>query len=300
MEVQGSGDYSRFSENEYVYSLGLSVAAHLAILLLVWSSPWFMPQKEVPVPVFTISLLSMEGMGGGSGGEGGGGPAQTSVLEKPPAPPQSEPEPPEEKLAVPEPPEVVETPRPARMVVRKKEKPVPKPKPKPMVEQPQRERRPVGEETQPAAVPAVDNSPPAGPPGAVAEGSGFGVAEAGRGGGGSGPGTGGGSGGGAGQGVVNTAFGAADGPRFISKIAPKYPRLAREGGKEGTVLLCLTIDERGRLLNVAVTKGAGFGFDEAALEAVRNASFKPAMKNGVPMMCKAQLPVHFVLKNSRN
>ena len=64
--------------------------------------------------------------------------------------------------------------------------------------------------------------------------------------------------------------------------------------------MCLTIDERGRLLNVAVTKGAGFGFDEAALEAVRNASFKPAMKNGVPMMCKAQLPVHFVLKNSRN
>ncbi|MGD9504686.1 MAG: energy transducer TonB [Syntrophobacteraceae bacterium] len=100
------------------------------------------------------------------------------------------------------------------------------------------------------------------------------------------------------QGPVETAFGAGNGPRFIDKALPRYPRLARENGKEGTVLLRLTIDERGRLTDVEVVKGAGFGLDEAAVQAVRNSTFGPAVRDGKPVKCRASLPIRFVLKSS--
>jgi protein TonB len=102
------------------------------------------------------------------------------------------------------------------------------------------------------------------------------------------------------QGPVDSSFGSSDGPRFQTKALPKYPRLARELGKEGTVLLRLTIDERGRLMNVEVVKPAGSGFDEEAVQAVKSSTFSPAKKGGKPVMCRAHLPIRFVLRSSGN
>lgn len=109
-----------------------------------------------------------------------------------------------------------------------------------------------------------------------------------------------GTGGKASQGPIDSSFGSSDGPRFVTKALPKYPRLARELAKEGTVLLLLTIDERGRLLNVEVMKSAGSGFDEEAVQAVKNSTFSPARRAGKPVMCRAHLPVRFVLRSSEN
>jgi protein TonB len=67
-------------------------------------------------------------------------------------------------------------------------------------------------------------------------------------------------------------------------------------GKEGTVLLRLTIDERGRLIEAGVAKGAGFGFDEQALRAARESTFRPARRDGRPIMCRAILPIQFILE----
>ncbi|NLI32995.1 MAG: energy transducer TonB [Deltaproteobacteria bacterium] len=104
----------------------------------------------------------------------------------------------------------------------------------------------------------------------------------------------------AGHGPIDTPFGSRDGPRFMKKAIPRYPRLARELGKEGTVLLQLVIDERGRILDVQVLKQAGSGFDEEALRAVRDSTFSPAKRNGRPVMCKARLPIQFVLRDAHN
>jgi periplasmic protein TonB len=101
-------------------------------------------------------------------------------------------------------------------------------------------------------------------------------------------------------GPVDSSFGSGDGPRFLSKALPKYPRLARELGKEGTVLLRLTIDERGCLLDVQVVKQAGTGFDEEAVLAVRSSKFSPAKRGGKPVACRAHLPIRFVLRSSEN
>lgn len=94
-----------------------------------------------------------------------------------------------------------------------------------------------------------------------------------------------------------TAFGAVDGPGFLQAPVPLYPRIAQRRGIEGEVLLELTLGADGRLLDVSIVKNAGHGFDEAAVDAVRRARFRPAMHNGRPEACTVLLPVHFRLRN---
>lgn len=99
-------------------------------------------------------------------------------------------------------------------------------------------------------------------------------------------------------GSMDSAFGAVNGPRFANQVRPKYPSVARQLGKEGTVLLRLTIDERGRLVEVEVLAKAGAGFEEEAIRAVKESTYLPARANGQPVKSRAVLPIRFVLKNS--
>lgn len=69
-------------------------------------------------------------------------------------------------------------------------------------------------------------------------------------------------------------------------------------GREGTVVLHVTIDENGQPVLVEVVKSAGYGFDEEAVKAVKNSRFVPARKESKPIVCKAVLPIRFVLKDS--
>ncbi len=93
-------------------------------------------------------------------------------------------------------------------------------------------------------------------------------------------------------------FGTSGAPTFLKRVLPRYPRLAREMGREGTVVLALAIDAEGRLAEVEVLESAGSDFDEEALRAVRASSFRPAQRDGRPVACRAILPVKFVLKGS--
>lgn len=77
---------------------------------------------------------------------------------------------------------------------------------------------------------------------------------------------------------------------------PAYPVLARRLGREGKVVLRLTIDEYGTLKGVEVLEDPGYGFSAAAAEAARKSRFAPARVNGRPIAVKALLPVRFVLK----
>lgn len=96
--------------------------------------------------------------------------------------------------------------------------------------------------------------------------------------------------------LEDVEFGSANGPRFLHREMPAYPIIARRLGKEGQVKLRLTIDEEGRLLNIEVIEGAGYGFTEAAVEAVKKSTFMPAMQDGKPVMSKALLQVKFILR----
>jgi protein TonB len=102
----------------------------------------------------------------------------------------------------------------------------------------------------------------------------------------------------AGYGVGPAAFGGSGGPGFLRRVLPRYPRLAREMGREGTVVLSLTIDANGILQDAEVMESAGFGFDEEALRALQASSFKAAVRNGKPVASRALLPVRFMLRGS--
>jgi TonB family protein len=99
-----------------------------------------------------------------------------------------------------------------------------------------------------------------------------------------------------GQGASQTVhFGSSTGPSFLRREIPEYPFIAKNMNKEGKVLLKLTIDEKGKLLNVEVVEAADFGFTEAALEAVRKSTYRPAVRAGRAIFSKALLPVRFRL-----
>ena len=92
------------------------------------------------------------------------------------------------------------------------------------------------------------------------------------------------------------AFGKSNGPRFLKKASVSYPAFARRIGKESKVLLRLTIDEKGKLDDVEVVSKGGFGFDNAAVEAVKQSTFLPAERNGKTVKSKAMLTVSFELR----
>ena len=64
--------------------------------------------------------------------------------------------------------------------------------------------------------------------------------------------------------------------------------------KAATVDIKVLVDENGRVIDAQRAGAkAGFGFDEAALEAARRAQFKPAMKDGVRVKMWYTLRVAF-------
>lgn len=101
-----------------------------------------------------------------------------------------------------------------------------------------------------------------------------------------------------GSGLSEMGFGSPNGPRFLHVAAPAYPTLAKRLAKEGTVLLRVTIDKRGRPIEVEVLRKAGFGMDDAAVRAVEQSRFIPARRDGKSIACKALIPIKFVLETS--
>lgn len=96
--------------------------------------------------------------------------------------------------------------------------------------------------------------------------------------------------------VIETEFGSSGAPAFLKRQMPVYPMMAKKLGKQGKVVLRLLINEKGRLLDVEVVEPAGYGFTEAAVEAVKMSIFSPAREKGASVASKALLTIRFVLK----
>jgi protein TonB len=72
-------------------------------------------------------------------------------------------------------------------------------------------------------------------------------------------------------------------PQFKFKSEPAYPETAKRANIEGVVILQVDIDATGAVKKVSVIKGLGYGCDEAAVEAMKQSSFTPAIGvNGEP------------------
>lgn len=90
-------------------------------------------------------------------------------------------------------------------------------------------------------------------------------------------------------------FGEPEGPKFLKKVTPEYPPLARRHGKEGVVLLKLFIDSEGNLRDVKLLSGAEYGFGKAAIKAVKASQYIPARRNGRAVDSEVVLKVRFQL-----
>ncbi len=69
---------------------------------------------------------------------------------------------------------------------------------------------------------------------------------------------------------------------------------AKRRGEKGTVVVRVLIDRNGVAKRVSLLKGTPYdALNKAALNAVREARFKPHTENGVPREALADIPIKF-------
>lgn len=85
-------------------------------------------------------------------------------------------------------------------------------------------------------------------------------------------------------------------PRAVVKVPPSYTEEARKERIQGLVIVQTVIDRQGRIENVKVLKGLPHGLTEAAVEAVRQWRFEPALDgDGNPVSVYYNLTINFRL-----
>jgi protein TonB len=83
---------------------------------------------------------------------------------------------------------------------------------------------------------------------------------------------------------------------MLNSIVPVYPRVSRMRGEEGKVLLEVFVDGSGTVVEVQIRASSGYPrLDKAAVAALENARFDPALSDGTPVESRVLLPFVFKL-----
>ena len=84
-----------------------------------------------------------------------------------------------------------------------------------------------------------------------------------------------------------------------AKYAPKpiYPKNAKRAEKEGKVMLQATIGIDGIPKDIVAVTKLGFGFEEAAIAALKKWKFIPAKKKGKDVELRINIPIEFKLED---
>lgn len=86
-------------------------------------------------------------------------------------------------------------------------------------------------------------------------------------------------------------------PVLVDKINPAYPAGAKQDKVQGSVVLDITIGVDGTVLDAKASKTPDARLSEAAISAVKQWKFKPALtKAGKPVEVLATVTVNFKLK----
>lgn len=104
-------------------------------------------------------------------------------------------------------------------------------------------------------------------------------------------------------GGLGGAGGGEGGPRFVipkagrSNPKPRYPEGARAEGREGTILLRVTVLSTGKVGEAMIEHSSGHpDLDRSAVEAVTKWTFLPARRGGNPVTSSVRIPVTFALE----
>jgi outer membrane biosynthesis protein TonB len=86
---------------------------------------------------------------------------------------------------------------------------------------------------------------------------------------------------------------------LISTVEPQSNELAQTNGVAGPAFYHAVIGVDGKAEQIVVARPIGFGLDENAVEAIRKASFEPAIKDGKPVPVLLDLSVQFHIYSKR-
>ncbi|KLJ02867.1 energy transducer TonB [Luteimonas sp. FCS-9] len=91
----------------------------------------------------------------------------------------------------------------------------------------------------------------------------------------------------------------ADRPaRVVDQPRPAYPAAALRNREEGSVTLLVQVDATGKPTDISVEKRSrSRDLDRAAVDAARNWTFEPAIRNGKPEASSVRVPVDFTLED---
>ncbi len=78
-------------------------------------------------------------------------------------------------------------------------------------------------------------------------------------------------------------------------VDPKYTDAARKAKINGSVVVAVAINEEGRVDDVKIVRGLGYGLDQNAMDAATQAKFTPATKDGKPVPVQINMAMTFKL-----
>ncbi|MHB9001226.1 MAG: energy transducer TonB, partial [Thermoanaerobaculia bacterium] len=84
-------------------------------------------------------------------------------------------------------------------------------------------------------------------------------------------------------------------PICVDRVDPVYPDEARKARIQGIVIIEAHIDETGVVQDAVVLKPLPYGLGEAAIDAVKQWRFRPALRDGQPVPVVFNLTVNFKL-----
>jgi len=87
--------------------------------------------------------------------------------------------------------------------------------------------------------------------------------------------------------------------RLASTFEPPSNEYAQDHGVAGMCLYHVVIGADGKPGEIAVARPIGFGLDESAVDAIRKATFQPAIKDGKPVPVMLDLVVEFRIYSKR-
>ena len=86
------------------------------------------------------------------------------------------------------------------------------------------------------------------------------------------------------------------GPQYKFKVDPEYPSLAKETRRQGEVILEAIINEEGIPIDIVPRTLLGFGLEAAAMEALKQTRFYPAIYRGSPIPTRVAIRYKFILR----
>lgn len=91
------------------------------------------------------------------------------------------------------------------------------------------------------------------------------------------------------------ALGDGDTTLALVVVHPSpHPDLTQlPSGTRGDVIVDVVIDKTGRIAKFTMTRGLGHGVDETVLAAIKQWTFQPATRNGVPVASEQELLFHY-------